>query len=155
MSVDPLMSFKEAILQSTGFIERNEFTYNDMLIDKKRVIEQGYDIETTTITNELFDPDSKGDFVLEGLGFSSVVGGLYSITTDLTNVVASDYNPNNMGVEQVTLGFIAESGYSLPYDYDTANFSVTNATVVDWSVVTGILVISNATGNVTITIKGV
>lgn len=54
LSVDVLMSHKEAILSSKGFVERNEFASNPLLIDKKRVIEQGYDIETHEVENDVF-----------------------------------------------------------------------------------------------------
>lgn len=158
LSVDVLMTYKDAIKSCYAFVDRNEFTYNDILTDKKRVIEQGYDIETITIRNDLFDPNSNGDFVLEGLGFGSLVGDLYSITTDLTNVTADENNPTNIGSsEQIALSFRLEEGYLFPSQNDTSNFSVTNATIVSWdnSIDGGLLIISNATGNVTITIKGV
>ena len=54
LSVDPLMSYKNAILGLTAFLDRNEFLSNPMIIDKKRVIEQGVDIETHQIYNDLF-----------------------------------------------------------------------------------------------------
>lgn len=70
MIVDVLMSFQTAILSCKGFIERNEFTNNPLLIDKKRVIEQGYDIETYEVENNVFvdypetDTDTSADDII-------------------------------------------------------------------------------------------
>ena len=54
LSVDVLMSYKDGILNTTGFIERSQSLYDDKLIDKKRVIEQGYDIENKEVLNDVF-----------------------------------------------------------------------------------------------------
>lgn len=59
LSADVLMSYKDAILRLPAFIDRNEFTSNPMLLDKKRVIEQGYDIEVADINNKLFYQDGQ------------------------------------------------------------------------------------------------
>lgn len=53
LEVDPLMSYKDAILGLTAFVDRNEFLSNPMIIDKKRVVEQGVDIETHEIENNI------------------------------------------------------------------------------------------------------
>jgi len=55
MSVDVLMSYKNAILQSTGFVDRNEYMFNEDIVDKKRVIEQGVDVFVKPISNTLFE----------------------------------------------------------------------------------------------------
>ena len=54
LEVDVLMTYKDAILNCKGFVERNEFTFNNMLIDKKRVIEQGYNITVDEVENDVF-----------------------------------------------------------------------------------------------------
>ena len=54
LAVDVLMTYKEGILNTVGFIERSQSLYDDKLIDKKRIIEQGYDIENTEILNDVF-----------------------------------------------------------------------------------------------------
>lgn len=59
LSSDVLMSYKDALLRLPAFIDRNEFTSNPMVLDKKRVIEQGYDIEVGDIPNELFYQDGE------------------------------------------------------------------------------------------------
>ena len=64
MSVDILMSFKEAILRSKGFVERNEFQTNPLLIDKKRVIEQGVETEQYVTNNSLLD--TVPSFIVQG-----------------------------------------------------------------------------------------
>lgn len=65
LSVDVLMSFKDAIMSCKGFVERNEFTYNEKIIDNKRVVEQGVDIEVHSVDNAPFRYDV-GSYVLSG-----------------------------------------------------------------------------------------
>lgn len=66
LSVDVLMTYKEAILNCKGFIDRNEYVFNPYVIDKKRVIEQGHDIYTYPVSNYLFGY-REGTYVLNGL----------------------------------------------------------------------------------------
>lgn len=65
LSIDVLMSYKDAIKSCNCFCDRNEFLYNDNIIDKKRVIEQGYDVESIAIQNDLF-VDGNGSLVIQG-----------------------------------------------------------------------------------------
>ena len=64
LSIDVLMTYKNAINNIRGFVERNEFTFNNDIIDKKRVIEQGVDVEVNHITNSV---EYVRDFVISGL----------------------------------------------------------------------------------------
>lgn len=64
LSVDVLMSYKLAILNCSGFVERNEFNFNSKLIDDKRVIEQGVDVEEYSVSNSLFD--TTPSFIVQG-----------------------------------------------------------------------------------------
>lgn len=66
LSVDPLMTYKDAILSCNGFIDRNENDYNPNVIDKKRVVAQGHTVQVDSVTNELFTATS-GTYVLNGL----------------------------------------------------------------------------------------
>lgn len=66
LSVDPLMTYKDAILSCNGFIDRNENEYNSNIIDKKRVVAQGHTVQVDSVTNELFTATS-GTYVLNGL----------------------------------------------------------------------------------------
>lgn len=72
LSVDVLMSYKNALLSCTAFVDRNENSYDNTIIDKKRVIQQGYDIEVSTVTNELLDNTSTNNIVLTGFYVKSV-----------------------------------------------------------------------------------
>lgn len=54
LSIDVLMSYKNALLQCKGFIDRNENTNNPYIVDRKRVIEQGQTLEVATVDNKLF-----------------------------------------------------------------------------------------------------
>ena len=67
MTVDVLMSYKDAVTELNGFIDRNEFKYDDAIIDKKRVIRQGYHVDEWNIDNSLFIP-SNGFFAITGFG---------------------------------------------------------------------------------------
>ena len=74
----------------------------------------------------------------------------YNITTNLTNVTADTSNPTTITNRQtLTLKFVADSGYTLP-DPDTV--TVTNCSF-KWYKESGRLILSNATGNVAITIS--
>lgn len=68
LTVDVLMSYKDAIYEQIGFIDRNEYDYNDDIIDKKRVISQGFDIEQHVVTNSLFN--NIGSYILTGFDLS-------------------------------------------------------------------------------------
>lgn len=66
LSVDVLMSYKNALLSCIAFVDRNENSFDNNIIDKKRVIEQGYDIEVSTITNELLNDNVDYNYILTG-----------------------------------------------------------------------------------------
>lgn len=78
LSVDVLMTYKDALFNLYAFVDRNENTTNPMLIDKKRVIEQGVDIENVEIENIVFRNPAENDsdidimFVLNGYKIDSV-----------------------------------------------------------------------------------
>lgn len=72
----------------------------------------------------------------------------YDITTNLTNVTADASNPTTITSRQIsTLKFIADSGYTLPDTVTATNCSF------KWNKDSGQLILSNATGNVEITIS--
>lgn len=64
MQVDALTTYKDSLLKCEGYIDRNEYIQNKMIIDNNRAIMQGADFEEDTITNELF---GSGTFALSGL----------------------------------------------------------------------------------------
>lgn len=66
LSCDVLMSYKDAINACTGFVDRNENTYNLLIVDDKLPLKQGQTISTTFVNNTLFD-DIQGTYVLQGL----------------------------------------------------------------------------------------
>lgn len=66
LSCDVLMSYKDAINACTGFVDRNENTYNLLIVDDKLPLKQGQTITTTFVNNTLFD-DILGTYVLQGL----------------------------------------------------------------------------------------
>lgn len=56
MKVDVLMSFKEALLNCSGFIDRNENEYNEYIPDTKISLQQGQTVDIVEVQNELFLP---------------------------------------------------------------------------------------------------
>lgn len=66
LSCDVLMSYKDAINACTGFVDRNENTYNLLIVDDKLPLKQGQTITTTFVNNTLFD-DIQGTYILQGL----------------------------------------------------------------------------------------
>lgn len=73
LSVDVLMSYKDAIYECQAFINRNEYKENPNIIDGKRVIEQGFDVETVEIESTMFN--GAGSFVLSGLNVKFILEG--------------------------------------------------------------------------------
>ena len=54
LAIDVLMSYKNGIKSLRAFVDRNEFDYNNSIIDTKLVIESGYNIKETEIETDLF-----------------------------------------------------------------------------------------------------
>ena len=77
LSCDVIMTYRLGIKNAQAFVERNENTNNPYIIDKKRVVEEGIDVEEHTVTNELFD-ETTGSFVLVGFGLS-IGGALWAV----------------------------------------------------------------------------
>lgn len=57
LKVDVLMSNKDKILLQSGLVRRNEFIYNDDLVDSKMIQKIDYDIDITEYENSLFTYD--------------------------------------------------------------------------------------------------
>ena len=66
LTVDVLMTYKEALLACTGYIDRNENEYNGLIPDGMISLEKGEVIETNFVTNEVFI-ESEGTYILQGL----------------------------------------------------------------------------------------
>ena len=79
----------------------------------------------------------------------------YSITNALTNVSAAAGNATVMLSTQssVALTYTANSGYALPQGLTSAELNVVGADFT-WNQSTGVLTLSNPTGNITVTIVG-
>lgn len=73
-TVDVLMTYKEGILNTSAFIDRNEYEYTPNIIDDKIVISQGYDVSTIELKNALFT-DYVGSYLITGLGFNIIERG--------------------------------------------------------------------------------
>ena len=66
LTVDVLMTYKDALLACTGYIDRNENEYNGLIPDGMISLEKGEIIETNFVTNEVFT-ESEGTYILQGL----------------------------------------------------------------------------------------
>lgn len=67
LKVDVLMSFKNTIYNQKGLIKRNEFDYNDELVDSERVIQNNPVIEKVEASGSIFTPDN-GTIILNVIG---------------------------------------------------------------------------------------
>lgn len=65
LNVDVLMTYKEGLYKCVGFIDRNEYDYNAMVVDDMLPLEQGQEVTTTFIDNDVFV--DQGQYVLTGL----------------------------------------------------------------------------------------
>ena len=85
LTVDVLMTYKEALLACTGYIDRNENEYNGLIPDNMISLEKGETIETVALNNELFT-STRGSYVIQGL----LIGAGNEVTpTDGSNTGSS------------------------------------------------------------------
>lgn len=71
LSVDALMTYKDGILSTTAFVDRNEYESSPYVVDGKRTIELGQTVDEINIENEIFEPVDRtepltGSYVLNG-----------------------------------------------------------------------------------------
>ncbi len=66
LDIDVLYTYRNAIMNLDGFIDRNENTTNPLIVDKKIVTEMGEHIYTFSVDNSLFD--GRGQYILNGFG---------------------------------------------------------------------------------------
>lgn len=142
LSCDVLMSYKDAIKNCSGFIERNENLYNENIVDKQRVIEQGYDIEEINLDNELFDytvDSSVRNIILSGY-YIFGDGSLASV-----NIVYVGENCTITGASSIDKGTTTTAKVVPNYGYEltTAEVGVTGATLISFNNQTGELVFGN------------
>lgn len=108
---------------------------------------------TITVKVRALDTTS-GEFVLSEAS-NAVELSAYSITNVLTNVSAAAGNATVMLSTQssVALTYTADSGYALPQGLTSAELNVVGCDFT-WNQSTGVLTLSNPTGNITVTIVG-
>lgn len=94
LDIDVLMTYRDGIKKLDAFVVRNEHTYNDFLIDDRRVIEQGYDVDVYTLQNDIFDVDEGGEengsFVVSGFAIGTEANPDYNSSTETTK--EGEYN---------------------------------------------------------------
>ena len=67
LKVDVLMSFKTEILKQTGYIERNEFKDNPLIVDNQMVYENKPEIKITELPISQFDVEQSGTGIFSGI----------------------------------------------------------------------------------------
>lgn len=70
LTVDPLYTYKSTILNCQAFVTRNQYTYNKLLTDSKRVIEGGATYDTIDVPNSVFD--GSYTYTLSGLSLGVI-----------------------------------------------------------------------------------
>ena len=65
LSVDVLMTYNKALRTLKGYVERNEYDYNNLIIDNQFAIEQGKSVDVDYVQNNVFQDDLQ--FILQGM----------------------------------------------------------------------------------------
>ena len=72
LECDVLMTYKDKLLECEAFIDRNENTFNPLIVDRRKVIEQGQNIITLAAENEVFE--GTGSYIISlSNGFMSTM----------------------------------------------------------------------------------
>ena len=72
LECDVLMTYKDKLLECEAFIDRNENTFNPLIVDRRKVIEQGQNIITLAADNEVFE--GTGSYIISlSNGFMSTI----------------------------------------------------------------------------------
>lgn len=67
LSVDVLMSYKTSLLECFAFVDRNEFTFNKLVVDNQVPLKQGETVTTAYISNKVFVEDAMGQYLVSGI----------------------------------------------------------------------------------------
>lgn len=73
-TVDVLMSYKDAIRECPARVERNQYIFNDLIPDNRRIVECGSSIIDTQISNTVFNQSGNYQFVMNGYKINAVIG---------------------------------------------------------------------------------
>lgn len=71
LECDVLMTYKDKLLECEAFIDRNENTFNPLIVDRRKVIEQGQNIIALTAENEVFGDTGSYIMVASNTGVGS------------------------------------------------------------------------------------
>ena len=68
------MTYRTTIGACDGFIDRNQYTYNNYIVDDRQVYEQGYDVDVyeADILSKINSKDYNTRFILQGIGIKAV-----------------------------------------------------------------------------------
>lgn len=72
LECDVLMTYKDKLLECEAFIDRNENTFNPLIVDRRKVIEQGQNIIALAAENEVFGDVGSYIMVASNTGVTSV-----------------------------------------------------------------------------------
>lgn len=72
LECDVLMTYKDKLLECEAFIDRNENTFNPLIVDRRKVIEQGQNIIALAAENEVFGDTGSYIMVASNTGVTNV-----------------------------------------------------------------------------------
>lgn len=73
-TVDVLMSYKDAIRNCPARVERNQYIFNDLIPDNRRVVRCGSNITDNQIGNTVFNQTGNYQFVMNGYKINASIG---------------------------------------------------------------------------------
>ena len=62
LNVDVLTTYQDMLNNQTAYIDRNQYSYDEKIVDSERIIQCGVDIEKVEIPNDVFNVGKKGYF---------------------------------------------------------------------------------------------
>lgn len=71
LECDVLMTYKDKLLECEAFIDRNENTFNPLIVDRRKVIEQGQNVIALTTENDVFGDTGSYIMVASNTGVTS------------------------------------------------------------------------------------
>lgn len=129
LNIDVLMSYKDEILKLNGMIARNEFIYNDYLVDN--AFPNEYDIEV----NEYIPTNINSDYDITNFDLSSVKLDTSCYVINIINNIQAPINTYTINPPISTLNqiktFNFPNGFDKRYVLDTARVLALSASLID------------------------
>lgn len=144
LEIDVLMSYKNGIYNLRAFVDRCENHRDDMIIDNKRTVQQGYDVEEYTVENDVFSDInlSSNSFVVTGFALKQYGDVIYDFTIDGVTYmcsagmtwgewVSSEYNSGGFTIKLNSAPVDSQDRYIYLNEVVTAQQELVNDVIVD------------------------